>query len=101
MSKNTPNQSSGGGKKKSQPWKKEILVNDDDDFEESLYKKPNPINSKKNTSKTISSPGATRTGDVKRKKNADAGKTVSSSAATEPDSDDDFVPCTFGTRSQK
>ena len=98
MSKNTPNQSSGGGKRKSQElfsfytMKNCIIhtsLNDDDDFEESLYKKPNPINPKKNT----------RIDDVKRKKNA--GKTVSLSAATEPDSDNDFIPCTFRTGSEK
>jgi hypothetical protein len=93
MSKNTPNQSSGGGKTKSQKLfsknqvnddddfteslyikikpinpKKNDQVNDDDDFAESLYIKIKPINPKKNASRTISSPGATLTGEVKTKK---------------------------------
>jgi hypothetical protein len=49
------------------------LNDDDDDFEKSLYKKQNPIPKEKHD--------ATHIGDVKIKKNA--GKTVSSSAATE------------------
>ena len=48
-------------------------LNDDDDFEKSLYKKQKPIPKEK--------PDATHIGDVKIKKNA--GKTVSSSTATE------------------
>jgi hypothetical protein len=112
MNRNKSSESSGGGKMKSQElfssctmknYVKHRLLNDDDDFEKSLYKKPNPIPfCDKNSivyGKTISSPRATLTGEVKTKKNT--GKTVSSSAATEPDSDDDFVPCTFRTGSEK
>ena len=108
MNRNTSSESSGGGKRKSQQlfssctMKNCVIhrpLNDDDDFEESLYKKPNPINPKKKTGKTISLPDVTCTGDVKRKKNT--GKTVSSSSTTEPNSDNDFVPCTSGAGSQK
>jgi hypothetical protein len=91
MNKNTSSESSGGGKMKSEELFSfctlknckihgSLNVNDDADFEESLYKKPKPINRKT---------GATCTGDVERKKNA--GKTVSSSAVTEPDSDNQCI----------
>lgn len=107
MNKNKSSQSSGGGKRNSsgctmKDFVKHRLLTDDDDFEKSLYKKPNPIPlCDKNciVCGKISSPRATLFGEVKKKKNTV--KTGSSSATTVPDSDDDFVPCTFRTGSEK